>query len=125
MKRLFILCVLAMFLFCGCAPLQPMSDVFVEESGCLSETPGCKALSVADAQQLQEILDAGQWKNSITKSGWEYEIHLPDRTLYYTVNGGLLNDRENNIHLYLSDEAKEALDRIISRSLGKDITSRI
>ncbi len=125
MKRLLILCVLAMSLFCGCALLQPMSDVFVEEAGYLSETPACEALSVKDVQQLQEILDAGQWKKSITKCVWQYEIHLPDRTLYYTVDGGLLNDKENDIHLYLSEEAKEAFDRIISQSLGKDITSRI
>ncbi len=119
MKRTIICFLLISLLLCACHTAhQPKSDVLVEGAPHVTGNTQRFALNIEDAAFLQNVLNSEEWKPFITKSVWEYVIYLPDRTLYYTVSDGLFNDKENDVHIIVSEEVKAEINQMLASVVG-------
>ena len=60
--------------------------------------------STEDIEQFLKMINDASWEYSITKTMYDYVIELSDGTkLYYTSHLGLINDKDNQRHVFISD----------------------
>ena len=60
--------------------------------------------STEDIERFLKMINDASWEYDITKTMYDYVIELSDGTkLYYTSHLGLINDKANQRHVFISD----------------------
>ena len=141
MKKLFLMLVVMLALIiclCGCSEIDPNADATIPQVQASVEKNTVKRPTVPhslmEASTIvvknlfteEEIVLEGHVKDDVLSilndSGWEkyqtktladYCFVIDDTFLYYTVSQGLFNDRDQDMHLWLSEEQRAFINSLL------------
>ncbi len=69
-------------------------------------------LSAEDTDFVMDLWD-GEWLVDITKTACDFEFELDGNIIKYSNEAGLFNDYENERHMILTDEQKDAVNKML------------
>lgn len=71
-------------------------------------------LSKEDSDSIKDLMNDRVWKESVTKTEYQYIFKTETATIRYA-QGGVLNDLTNNVHAFLSDTEVEFINSVIQK----------
>ena len=78
-------------------------------------------LTEQESAAILKILNDSEWKYDVTKTYCPYLFQLSERSIVYSDEAGLFNDKENQRHLIVTEEQRSYIRSLLTEAERSDI----